>query len=223
MPGPEGKVYYFNKITQQSVWEKPTDFDLVIPLPVGGVGPTGIPVSISGLSPTVSIAGGSGILDQVSAQQGPGGAGQTSSRENSTGSDGDSNVVKESGASDSGAAGENVSEKGSSGGLLPTPGGPPLPIPPQLAAASLVAQSKLQPAADTLGTVGAVEESKKEEHKGPRPIQSTAVPGTPWSVVFTSNEKMFFFNATTKKSVWKMPQDLTNNIFMKKVVPPWES
>ena len=46
------------------MWEKPTDFDLVIPLPVGGVGPTGIPVSIR----TVSIAGGSGILDQVSGK-----------------------------------------------------------------------------------------------------------------------------------------------------------
>lgn len=199
MPGPEGKIYYFNKITQQSVWEKPTDFDLVVPLPVG---PTGVP-----LSPVGAAGGG------VSAQQEPITAEQTNSGENNTGSDGEDDIVKES---DSGAASEDVSDKASSG-LLPTPGGPPLPIPPHLAASVAAAKSKIQSAAD------AMEESKKKESEGPRPIQSIAVPGTPWSVVFTSNEKMFFFNATTKKSVWKMPQDLTNNSFMKKVIPPWES
>lgn len=73
--------------------------------------------------------------------------------------------------------------------------------------------------------VGAVpvEEPKKEEPKGPRPVQSTAIPGTPWSVVFTSNDKMFFFNATSRRSVWKMPPELASNDILKKIVPPWES
>lgn len=30
----EGKMYYYNKITLQSVWEKPKDFDLILPMPV---------------------------------------------------------------------------------------------------------------------------------------------------------------------------------------------
>ena len=30
---PDGKPYFYNKITRISVWEKPTDFDLVMPLP----------------------------------------------------------------------------------------------------------------------------------------------------------------------------------------------
>ena len=30
----EGKIYFYNKITLQSVWEKPKDFDLVLPMPV---------------------------------------------------------------------------------------------------------------------------------------------------------------------------------------------
>ena len=29
----DGKVYYYNKITMASVWEKPKDFDLVVPMP----------------------------------------------------------------------------------------------------------------------------------------------------------------------------------------------
>ena len=41
---PDGKTYYYNKVTRQSVWEKPKDFELVMPLPVnfgGGPPPQG--------------------------------------------------------------------------------------------------------------------------------------------------------------------------------------
>ena len=31
---PDSRVYYYNKVTRQSVWEKPKDFELVMPLPV---------------------------------------------------------------------------------------------------------------------------------------------------------------------------------------------
>lgn len=31
----EGKIYFYNKITKQSVWEKPPDFELIMPLPPG--------------------------------------------------------------------------------------------------------------------------------------------------------------------------------------------
>ena len=41
---PDGKTYYYNRVTRQSVWEKPKDFELVMPLPVnfgGGPPPQG--------------------------------------------------------------------------------------------------------------------------------------------------------------------------------------
>ena len=49
---PEGKTYYYNKVTRQSVWEKPKDFELVMPLPAGfGGGPPPQGLSPNGASP----------------------------------------------------------------------------------------------------------------------------------------------------------------------------
>ena len=36
---PEGRTYYYNKVTRQSVWEKPKDLELVMPLPLDLTGP----------------------------------------------------------------------------------------------------------------------------------------------------------------------------------------
>lgn len=41
-----------------------------------------------------------------------------------------------------------------------------------------------------------------------RPVSSTPVAGTPWCVVWTGDNKAFFFNPTTKTSVWERPPDL---------------
>ena len=51
----------------------------------------------------------------------------------------------------------------------------------------------------------------KEEPKGPRPISSFPIPGTPWSVVWTSDERRFFFNVTSHTSVWTIPEELASN------------
>ena len=65
----------------------------------------------------------------------------------------------------------------------------------------------------------------KEEPKGPRPISSVPVPGTPWSVVWTSDERMFFFNASSRVSVWTLPEELADNPQALRIVdePPGKS
>ncbi|XP_010867400.2 transcription elongation regulator 1-like protein isoform X1 [Esox lucius] len=50
-----------------------------------------------------------------------------------------------------------------------------------------------------------------EENVGPkdkRPVASTPVPGSPWCVVWTGDDRVFFFNPTMQLSVWEQPVDL---------------
>ena len=41
-----------------------------------------------------------------------------------------------------------------------------------------------------------------------KPVATQPVSGTPWSVVWTNDDKYFFFNATTKQSIWSIPEDI---------------
>lgn len=41
-----------------------------------------------------------------------------------------------------------------------------------------------------------------------RPISSTPVPGTPWCVVWTGDHRSFFYNPTSKQSVWEKPAEM---------------
>jgi transcription elongation regulator 1 len=41
-----------------------------------------------------------------------------------------------------------------------------------------------------------------------RPISSTPISGTPWCVVWTGDSRVFFYNPSTRTSVWERPEDL---------------
>ncbi|KAH0507917.1 Transcription elongation regulator 1-like protein [Microtus ochrogaster] len=58
--------------------------------------------------------------------------------------------------------------------------------------------------------------------KGNRPVASTPVPGSPWCVVWTGDDRVFFFNPTMQLSVWEKPMDLKNRGDLKRIIedPP---
>ncbi|XP_073402481.1 transcription elongation regulator 1-like protein [Dendrobates tinctorius] len=55
-----------------------------------------------------------------------------------------------------------------------------------------------------------------------KPVASTPVPGSPWCVVWTGDDKVFFFNPTIQLSVWDKPIDLKNRVDINRIIedPP---
>ncbi|XP_059608869.1 transcription elongation regulator 1 [Phlebotomus argentipes] len=55
-----------------------------------------------------------------------------------------------------------------------------------------------------------------------RPISSTPISGTPWCVVWTGDGRVFFYNPSTRTSVWERPEDLLERADVDKAVstPP---
>ncbi|KAA0720415.1 Transcription elongation regulator 1 [Triplophysa tibetana] len=50
-------------------------------------------------------------------------------------------------------------------------------------------------------------EEEKAAQKG-RPIATNPIPGTPWCVVWTGDDRVFFYNPTTRHSMWDRPEEL---------------
>uniref|UniRef100_A0AAQ4S7L7 Transcription elongation regulator 1 n=1 Tax=Gasterosteus aculeatus aculeatus TaxID=481459 RepID=A0AAQ4S7L7_GASAC len=63
----------------------------------------------------------------------------------------------------------------------------------------------------THSTLSPKEEEMTEEEKAAqkaRPIATNPIPGTPWCVVWTGDERVFFYNPTTRLSMWDRPEEL---------------
>uniref|UniRef100_A0A8C5QJG4 Transcription elongation regulator 1-like protein n=1 Tax=Leptobrachium leishanense TaxID=445787 RepID=A0A8C5QJG4_9ANUR len=58
--------------------------------------------------------------------------------------------------------------------------------------------------------------------KGNKPVASTPVPGSPWCIVWTGDDRVFFFNPTIQLSVWDKPIDLKNRVDINRIIedPP---
>ncbi|KAL3276562.1 hypothetical protein HHI36_011936 [Cryptolaemus montrouzieri] len=75
-----------------------------------------------------------------------------------------------------------------------------------------------------------IKKKKEEEEKAKlekaqdksRPVSSTPVPGTPWCVVWTGNGRVFFYNPSSRTSVWERPEELLKRTDVDKMVsePP---
>ncbi|XP_055281867.1 transcription elongation regulator 1-like protein [Moschus berezovskii] len=64
--------------------------------------------------------------------------------------------------------------------------------------------------------------SEDSTPKGSKPVASTPVPGSPWCVVWTGDDRVFFFNPTMQLSVWEKPMDLRNRGDLNRIIedPP---
>uniref|UniRef100_A0A452EYZ2 Transcription elongation regulator 1-like protein n=1 Tax=Capra hircus TaxID=9925 RepID=A0A452EYZ2_CAPHI len=64
--------------------------------------------------------------------------------------------------------------------------------------------------------------SEDSTPKGTRPVASAPVPGSPWCVVWTGDDRVFFFNPTMQLSVWEKPMDLRNRGDLNRIIedPP---
>lgn len=55
------------------------------------------------------------------------------------------------------------------------------------------------------------EEEMTEEERAAqkaRPVATNPIPGTPWCVVWTGDDRVFFYNPTTRLSMWDRPEEL---------------
>ena len=132
---PDGKKYYYNAKTEQSVWEKPKELEEFEKAQMHGGMP---PAAAQSTTTTTSV-----IPDKVRDQ--------------------------------------------------------PKPTLPKVDAASAVSAKLAAPKN--------AEKPKVPQDKS-RPVSSTPVTGTPWCVVWTGDGKVFFYNPTSKASVWERSQDL---------------
>ena len=51
-----------------------------------------------------------------------------------------------------------------------------------------------------------------------KPVASSVIPGTGWHVVWTDSSKFFFFNPTSKTSIWERPVELIGNAKVDEIV-----
>ncbi|XP_071488136.1 transcription elongation regulator 1-like [Diadema antillarum] len=54
-------------------------------------------------------------------------------------------------------------------------------------------------------------EPKKEEEKPvdkSKPVATKPIPGTPWCLVWTGDKRVFFYNPSTRQSLWERPEEL---------------
>ncbi|XP_064181378.1 transcription elongation regulator 1-like isoform X2 [Anguilla rostrata] len=69
------------------------------------------------------------------------------------------------------------------------------------------------------------EEEMTEEERAAqkaKPVATTPIPGTPWCVVWTGDDRVFFYNPTTRLSMWDRPEELVGRADVDKSIqePP---
>lgn len=63
-----------------------------------------------------------------------------------------------------------------------------------------------------------VKQAAAKQQDKSRPVSSTPIAGTPWCVVWTGDGRVFFYNPSTRTSVWERPEDLVGRADVDKAV-----
>lgn len=87
---------------------------------------------------------------------------------------------------------------------------------------TLTEKSTGSKSAESLQTAVPVKRPPAKPQDKSKPVSSTPVPGTPWCVVWTGDSRVFFFNPSTRTSVWERPAELKKRTDVDKMVqtPP---
>ncbi|RXN05897.1 transcription elongation regulator 1-like protein [Labeo rohita] len=65
------------------------------------------------------------------------------------------------------------------------------------------------------------EEEMTEEEKAAqkaKPVATNPIPGTPWCVVWTGDDRVFYYNPTTRQSMWDRPEELVGRADVDKYI-----
>lgn len=83
-------------------------------------------------------------------------------------------------------------------------------------------KSAASKSAESSQTAAPVKRPPAKPQDKTKPVSSTPVPGTPWCVVWTGDSRVFFFNPSTRTSVWERPAELKKRTDVDKMVqtPP---
>lgn len=106
--------------------------------------------------------------------------------------------------------------------MPPQLGPPPAVIPPgaawmQQVLAAEVQKRQIEDQRNKAAALAAAEEAERNRAQAvvralpvdkSKPVSSTPISGTPWCVVWTGDGRVFFYNPSTKTSVWERPEEL---------------
>ncbi|GFT76535.1 transcription elongation regulator 1 [Nephila pilipes] len=186
----DGRSYYYNKITAESVWEKP---QVLLDAEMNDENKTvcvSEPESSDML--TSEVPSGTDIVSSMEVEES-----NTSQIESKIDNSeiADSDVINRI----------EIRENGTDIGIEK----------------DLVDSENSSAAMEDEKTSSEQQESLKNSDKS-RPVSSTPIPGTPWCVVWTGNGRVFFFNPSSRKSVWEKPEELKGRADVDKLiqVPP---